>query len=177
MRLNSSCLSLVPPFFLYSSSYGNSFLVVCSNSINLRTRTYFTILTVFALLGVMMFTSNGSMIQGQTESSSNLAINSSHPIVVRSHIATIDIFTVNSVSMSESFVIENTDAVPISSVNLWLNHSMSTLVVEDAEGSLIYNWYPITNTSNLVEVNFRSDVEQNETSSFIVKYDMISIHL
>jgi hypothetical protein len=69
--------------------------------------------------------------------------------------------------MSESFVIENTNAVPISSVNLWLNHSINTLVIEDAEGILIYNWYPITNTSNLVEVNFRNDVEQNETSSFV----------
>ncbi len=119
-----------------------------------------------------MFNTNSAMIQGQTESTSNISINSADQIVIRSHVASIDIFTVNSVSMSESFVIENLNASPISSIDLWLNHSISTLVIEDAEGSLIYNWYPITNTSNLVEVNFRYDVEQNAFSSFVVKYDI-----
>ncbi|MCK4896812.1 MAG: winged helix-turn-helix transcriptional regulator [Candidatus Heimdallarchaeota archaeon] len=140
----------------------------------MRTKTYFPILTVLALLGIMMFNPNITMIQGQTESASNISINSTHQIIIRSHIASVDIFTVNSVSMSESFVIENLNALPISSIDLWFNHSISTLVIEDAEGSLIYNWYPITNTSNLVEVSFRYDVEQNETSSFVVKYDIIT---
>jgi len=121
----------------------------------------------------MVFNPFSAVIQGQTESANNISIHSTHLIVIRSHVASVDIFTVNSVYMSESFVIENSDTIPISSINLWLNHSISTLVIEDAEGSLIYNWYPITNTSNLVEVNFRSDVGPNETSSFVIKYNII----
>ncbi len=121
-----------------------------------------------------MLNPNSAMIQGQIESTSNVSVDSTSLITIRSHIASVDIFSINSVSMSESFVIENLNPLPISSINLWLNHSINTIIIEDAEGNLIYNWYPITNTSNLIEVNFRYDVEQNETSSFVVKYDIIT---
>ncbi|MBY9001733.1 MAG: winged helix-turn-helix transcriptional regulator, partial [Candidatus Heimdallarchaeota archaeon] len=111
---------------------------------------------------------------GYIEQVKTISYNAASTPIIRSHVATVDISSPSSVSMSESFVVENLDITPISSVGLWLNHSLSTLVIEDAEGSLIYNWQPITNTTNLVTVNFRYEIEQNETSSFIVKYEIIT---
>ena len=94
--------------------------------------------------------------------------------LIRSHITLVDIYQPSQITVQESFVIENTDAINMSYVDLWFNTSLSTLIVEDGEGSLNYNWEVVSNSSNLVRVNFRTDLEQNDTASFIVKYDLIS---
>ena len=96
----------------------------------------------------------------------------SDPILIRSHITRVDIYQPSQISIQESFVIENKALVNMSYIDLWFNTSLTTLIVEDGEGSLNYNWDVITSSSNLVRVNLRSALEQNETATFTVKYDL-----
>ncbi|MHA1198308.1 MAG: helix-turn-helix transcriptional regulator [Candidatus Heimdallarchaeaceae archaeon] len=92
--------------------------------------------------------------------------------LIRSHTTSIDIYKLEQISVQESFVVENTEASNMSYIDLWFNTSLSTLIVEDGEGSMNYNWYVITNSSNSIRVNFRTELEQNDTASFTVKYDL-----
>ncbi len=96
------------------------------------------------------------------------------PVLVRSHITLVDIYQPSQITVQESFVVENTETINMSFVDLWFNTSLSTLIVEDGEGSLNYDWQVVSNSSNSVRVNFRTDLEQNDTASFIVKYDLVS---
>ncbi|MCE7741963.1 MAG: hypothetical protein GOP50_05850 [Candidatus Heimdallarchaeota archaeon] len=94
--------------------------------------------------------------------------------LIRSHTTSIDIYQPNQISIQELFVVENTESINMSYIDLWFNTSLSTLIVEDGEGSLNYNWNVISNSSNSVRVNFRTELEQNDTASFTVKYDLTS---
>ncbi len=94
--------------------------------------------------------------------------------LIRSHITLVDIYQPEQIIVQDSFVVENTEAINMTYIDLWFNNSLSTLIVEDGEGSLNYNWQVVSNSSNLVRVNFRSDLEQNDTASFTVKYDLLT---
>jgi len=100
----------------------------------------------------------------------SLPVFNQESVLVRSHITTVDIYQPSLISIKESFVIENTELVNLTFVDLWFNSSLNTLIVEDGEGILNYDWQVVTNSSNLVRVNLRSEIEQNETATFIVKY-------
>ena len=93
-------------------------------------------------------------------------------ILIRSHTIEIDIFTPTSLEVQETFVVQNNHTSIMTSIDLWINHSLTTLVVEDDEGALIHDWYVITNTSNLLTVLFRTALAQNDTAVFSINYEL-----
>ena len=96
-------------------------------------------------------------------------------IIIRSHHTTVDIYQVDAISVSESFVVENTVNDTQTYVDLWFNTSLNTLLVEDGEGALIYDWDVVSNSSNRVRVNFRTELNETQTATFTVKYDLNTI--
>ncbi len=93
-------------------------------------------------------------------------------ILIRSHTIEIDIFTPTTLEVQETFVVQNNDTSIMTSIDLWINHSLTTLVVEDEEGALIHDWYVITNTSNYLTVLFRTALAQNDTAVFSINYEL-----
>ena len=100
---------------------------------------------------------------------------SADEMLVRSHHTTIDIYQINTISLEESFVVENTVNETQSYIDLWFNTSLNTLLVEDGEGSLIYSWDVVSNSSNKVRVNFRTELNETQTATFTVKYELNTI--
>jgi uncharacterized membrane protein len=99
-------------------------------------------------------------------------LSQSNGLVIRSHQTEIDIYSPQSLITTETFSIQNLNTTVASSVDLWLNHSLNTLVVEDVEGALDYDWIPETNITHFVSVYFRTPLEQNDTSIFSIKYNL-----
>ena len=93
-------------------------------------------------------------------------------ILIRSHTIEIDIFTPTSLEVQETFVVQNNHNSIMTSIDLWINHSLTTLVVKDEEGALIHDWYVITNTSNYLTVLFRTALAQNDTATFSINYEL-----
>ena len=129
----------------------------------------------FCIFILLILSSSFSLISSQNEVENQQNSFYQDSINVRTHTTIIDIYEPNIIIVQESFVIENTGLNNISYVDMWFNSSLSTLLVEDGEGSLLYNWNVISNTSNSVRINFRTELEQNETVSFLVKYDLNTI--
>jgi len=84
----------------------------------------------------------------------------------------IDINSPDSLSVVETFVAQNINPNSQNSINLWFNTSLNTIIVEDLEGGLNFDWIPISNISNRVQVFFREPITQNETVSFSIKYNL-----
>ena len=93
-------------------------------------------------------------------------------LLIRSHQTEIDIFSSQSLVVTETFSIQNLNTTIASSVEMWLNHSLNTLVVEDVEGALEYDWIPVSNETHFISVDFRTPLEQNDTSIFSIKYNL-----
>ena len=93
-------------------------------------------------------------------------------MIIKSHQTEIDIYSISEISSSENFVVQNTENTTIDSIDLWLNYSLNTLIVEDGEGTLNYDWNVITNTTNLVKVYFRTSLDENDTASFTLNYNL-----
>jgi uncharacterized membrane protein len=93
-------------------------------------------------------------------------------MMIKSHQTEIDIYSVSEIFSSDNFVVQNTENTTIDSINIWLNYSLNTLIVEDGEGTLNYDWNVVTNTSNLVKVYFRTSLDENDTASFTLNYNL-----
>ncbi|OLS30832.1 MAG: hypothetical protein HeimAB125_17900 [Candidatus Heimdallarchaeota archaeon AB_125] len=129
------------------------------------------ILLLFSLIFLVV---NSNSIQSYNDSSSNPTI-FAEELLIKSHHTTVDIYQTNTISVEESFVVENTVNESQIYIDLWFNTSLNTLIVEDGEGSLIYNWDVISNSSNKVRVNFRTELNESQTVTFTVKYDLNTI--
>ena len=129
-------------------------------------------LTVSIIFFMMLLAMIPSSIYARENDISEKPILSQSTVLVRSHTIEIDVFSPTSIEVLETFVIQNTQTSIITSVDLWINHSLTTLVVEDGEGALIHDWYVITNTSNLLTVLFRSALGQNDTATFTINYEL-----
>ena len=95
-----------------------------------------------------------------TNSSEKILLTQASDLLIRSHQTEIDIYSPQSLIVTETFSIQNLNTTIASSVNFWLNHSLNTLVVEDVEGALDFDWLPISNVTNYVSVYFRTPLEQ-----------------
>jgi len=121
------------------------------------------------ILLISLSSSFSTAIQNENINTPQLSQNN---ILVRSHTIEIDIFTPTTLEVQETFVIQNNHTSIMTSIDLWINHSLTTLVVEDEEGALIHDWYVITNTSNLLTVLFRTALSQNDTAVFTINYEL-----
>ncbi|MHA1779065.1 MAG: helix-turn-helix transcriptional regulator [Candidatus Heimdallarchaeaceae archaeon] len=90
------------------------------------------------------------------------------------HTLSIDIIAEDTIDVEELFVIQNIGNETISKVSFWLNVSLASLIIEDVEGSLLFDWLPVTNNSHFITVNLRNAITHLEKASFICKYDLIS---
>jgi uncharacterized membrane protein len=104
--------------------------------------------------------------------SESIKFEQTNGLLVRSHQTEIDIDSPQSLVVTETFSVQNLNISIATSVDFWFNHSLNTLVVEDVEGALDYDWIPISNISNYVSVIFRTPLEQNDTSIFSVSYNL-----
>lgn len=107
-----------------------------------------------------------------SDTNSMIDLTQTNGLLIRSHQTEIDIYSPQSVIVTETFSIQNLNTTIAPSVKFWLNHSLNTLVVEDVEGALDYDWLPISNVTNFVSVYFRTPLEQNDTSIFSVNYNL-----
>ncbi|MFW9852198.1 MAG: helix-turn-helix transcriptional regulator [Candidatus Thorarchaeota archaeon] len=124
------------------------------------------IICLTILLVVLSFTPN------QVVSNNNVIRFSPSTMTIKSHQTEIDIYSTSEISSTENFVVQNIENTTIDSIDLWLNYSLNTLIVEDGEGTLNYDWNVITNTSNLVRVYFRTSLDENDTASFTLNYNI-----
>ena len=110
---------------------------------------------------------------GSYTASSNGVIHfSPSSIAIKTHQTEIDIYSVDQIASSENYVVQNIENTTLDSIDLWLNYSLNTLIVEDGEGTLNYDWNVVTNTSNLVRVYFRTSLDENDTVSFKINYNL-----
>ncbi len=124
------------------------------------------LISITLLLAIFTFNVN------QTVSNHDIIHFSPSSMMIKSHQTEIDIYSISIISSSENFVVQNTENTTIGSIDLWLNYSLNTLIVEDGEGTLNYDWNVITNTSNLVKVYFRNSLDENDTASFTLNCNL-----
>jgi uncharacterized membrane protein len=129
---------------------------------------------VFLLFSLVLLVVNSSTIQSINDDNAYPLITADE-LLIKSHQTTVDIYQTNSISVEESFVVENTVNESQTYIDLWFNNSLNTLIVEDGVGSLIYDWDVISNSSNRVRVNFRTEINETQTATFKVKYELNTI--
>ncbi len=96
----------------------------------------------------------------------------SDDLLIRSHLTEVDIFDTSVIIVKETFVVQNLQIIPISSITLWVNQSIASLLITDAEGSLSFDWIPVTNSSNKVTVYFRFSLLTDDSATFTLGYDL-----
>ncbi|MHA1303336.1 MAG: helix-turn-helix transcriptional regulator, partial [Candidatus Heimdallarchaeaceae archaeon] len=110
-----------------------------------------------------------------TRSFSNLNmgpnLSPSDSFAVRYHSVKIDIETPDTISTVESFLVENLENESLASIPIWLNHSLISIEVYDSTGYLLYDWIPVSNSTHLIIIYFRSNISSNEMVSFSISYE------
>ena len=137
------------------------------SSITLKRIIHFVCIFSF-VISSLIFVSNAEI----DDYDEKFQLEQTNGLLIRSHQTEIDIFSPQSLTVTETFSVQNLNTTIASNVDLWLNHSLNTLVVEDVEGALNFDWIPVTNISNYVSVIFRTPLEQNDTSIFSVSYSL-----
>ncbi len=141
----------------------------------MKSQKHKTIGTLLLFFTILILISSSSYAQTYTNEVYSYPTFLADEMVIRSHHTTVDIYQTDSISVSESFVVENTENTTQTYIDLWFNASLNTLIVEDGEGSLIFNWDVVSNSSNRVRVNFRTELNESQTAAFAVKYDLNTI--
>jgi len=93
-------------------------------------------------------------------------------LFVRSHQTEVDVFNVDTITVTETFVVQNLNTSTYTSIDIWLNTSLKTIIVEDVEGMLVFDWNPVSNQSHLLSVDFRTPIDQNDTATFSIGYEL-----
>jgi uncharacterized membrane protein len=165
-------------FFIFFSLIvlkGNFFILRYSINLTLKPQKHKTIGTLLLFFTILILISSSSYVHTYANEENSDPTFLADEMVIRSHHTTVDIYQTNSISVSESFVVENTENTTQTYIDLWFNTSLNTLIVEDGEGSLIFNWDVVSNSSNKVRVNFRTEINESQTTAFTVKYDLNTI--
>ncbi len=91
---------------------------------------------------------------------------------VETHSIKIDILKIDEIKIAERFTVKNTQNSTLDSIDLWLNQTLSNLVVTDYNGSLLFEDTAISQSSHLLDITFRAEVEGNSTTTFDIWYDL-----
>lgn len=91
------------------------------------------------------------------------------------HSISIDIQDGDTIQVQEVFVVKNIASENISQINFWLNYSIFTLVIKDAEGILLFDWTPISNTTHFISVHLREPLRPNEKTFFVCEYTLSNV--
>ena len=89
---------------------------------------------------------------------------------VEEHSIKVDIQTVDEILVSERFTVRNTQNVSLNSIELWINQSLSDITVRDYNGSLSFDNSEVTQSSHLLEINFRLELTSNSSTTFDIRY-------
>ena len=154
---------------------GNFFISRYSINLTLKSQKQKTIGTLLLFFTILILISSSNFVQTNSNEEYLHPTFLADEMLIRSHHTTVDIYQTDSISVSESFVVENTENTTQTYIDLWFNTSLNTLIVEDGEGSLIFNWDVVSNSSNKVRVNFRTELNESQTAAFAVKYDLNTI--
>ncbi len=92
--------------------------------------------------------------------------------VIESHHIKIDIISIDEIYITESFYVKQEHDFSLSSLDFWLNHSLQALRIFDGKGTLNFTNNEVTNSSNLVSVDFRNQLEKNQTTYFYLIYKL-----
>ncbi len=92
------------------------------------------------------------------------------PITITYHEIRIDLSDLKEISVIEEIIIKNHANSSISVFNCWLNQSHSSLIVEDKEGDLQFEEVNIDESSSLINMNFSSPLETNQTVRISLNY-------
>ena len=141
----------------------------------MKSQKKISIFTLLILVSIVLVVTSSLQTVAYTEESIQEYKLTANSFLIRSHQTKVDIYDTNSLSVSETFVVENTVNESQTYIDLWFNNSLNTLLVEDGEGALIFNWDVIANSSNKVRVNFRSELNETQTATFTVYYDLNSV--
>ena len=166
------------PFFILFSLIvlkGNFFILRYSINLTLKSQKHKTIGTLLLFFTILILISSSSYVYTYTNEENSDPTFLADEMIMRSHQTIVDIYQTDSISVSDSFVVENTENTTQTYIDLWFNTSLNTLIVEDGEGSLIFNWDVVSNSSNKVRVNFRTEINESQTAAFTVKYDLNTI--
>jgi uncharacterized membrane protein len=91
---------------------------------------------------------------------------------VEIHSIKIDIQAVDTINIAEKYTVKNTQNSSLDSIELWINQSLSDLVVSDYNGSLTFDHTEISQSSHLLVISFSSELEGNSSTTFDVQYSL-----
>lgn len=94
----------------------------------------------------------------------------SEPITVTRHEIRIDLSNIKEISVNEEIIIKNQANSSVSVFSCWLNQSYSDLIIEDKEGDLQFEEVNIDESSFLVNLNFSSPLEPDQTVRISLNY-------
>ena len=90
-----------------------------------------TIGTLLLFFTILILISSSSYVYTYTNEENSDPTFLADEMIIRSHQTTVDIYQTDSISISDSFVVENTENTTQTYIDLWFNTSLNTLIVED----------------------------------------------
>ncbi|MHA2357404.1 MAG: MarR family transcriptional regulator, partial [Candidatus Heimdallarchaeaceae archaeon] len=96
----------------------------------------------------------------------------SHDCEIDLHNIKIDISNVDQVTIAERYTARNIQNVSMASIELWINQSLSNLMIQDSEGPLEFELNMFTHSSHLIDINFRTELEKNSTTNINLWYSL-----
>ena len=96
----------------------------------------------------------------------------SDEFLVKSHITQIDILSAEEIHVTEIYNIENQLNVSVSSLDIWLNHSCSSVGVQDGSGDLDFDMLIATTSYCKISIDLRDILGSSESTVFYVSYNL-----
>lgn len=151
---------------------GNSLLTKENYSLLLKYRSKkVRKIALFILFLFVIFFRTSSLFLSQSSSSYSPLVDSLF-FEIDLHDIKIDIISIQEINIAEKYTVRNTQNTTLDSIDLWINQSLTNLLIKDLEGPLLFEGNQITDSSNFIKIYFRSELEKNSTTTFNVWYSL-----
>jgi len=89
---------------------------------------------------------------------------------IENHDIKIDILSVNEINIAEKFTVLNVYNSSLDSIDMWINQSLSNLDVRDYNGSMSFSTIEFSESSHLLNIQFRSGLLNESSATFVIWY-------
>lgn len=128
---------------------------------------------VLIVLSILFFSSFTNQISSYNDPcQKHNSLNSFDTCIVKSHLTQINIISVEEIEVREILEMENSGIAPLSSIHLWINHSLNSLEIEDVSGVLSFDIVMEIENYCFLKIYLSKEVQYQEFVKLYITYHL-----
>ena len=156
---------------------GNAFLVVGITIFCLNIRKQISTIIICITVALLLFPNNAEINACTSVNCSNYVIKAESDFIIDNHEIYIDLRSLEEFLVVEKITIRNPNNVTISSIDFLFDKTAQSLSFEDGAGNLSIEIVSMSETENLVTVNYREDMHYNTNITLDASYQLAESRL